>query len=136
MKQRGRPSASALEIITTEIDRVERQKAPHDLTDEETEAWVSIVNSEPAEWFTPATAHLLSQYCRHAIHARRIAELLERACSDPELKVVDYDRLLNMQKRESAIMAVLATKMRLSQQSITNHRGNKKAGAKRKPWES
>ena len=44
-------------------------------------------------------------------------------------------RLLKMQQRESVVVALLATKMRLSQQSTTNHRGNKRPTAT-KPWES
>lgn len=137
MLQRGRKSSVALEIRNPAavLERVERPRAPHDLTDEETEVWAAIVDAEPAEWFTQATLPLLSQYCRHAMHARRISELLEKATSDPQLAVKDYERLLKMQARESSTMKVLATSMRLSQQSTTNHRGNKTPQASRKPWE-
>lgn len=138
MRQRGRKSGTALEIQASSVavlDRVERPKAPHDLTDEETEVWASVVESEAADWFTPATLPLLTQYCRHVVHARRIAELLERATSDPALAVQDYERLLKMQQRESVVLKALATSMRISQQSTTNHRGNKVQTAKRKPWE-
>lgn len=143
MKQRGRVSSSALEIIpSSPIDRVERLRPPHDLTDEETEVWANVVNSEPADWFTASTGPLLAQYSRHVVHARRVAELLEKALSDidqktklPTLKVEDYDRLLRMQERESGAISMLATKMRIAQQSTTNHRGNKKPSASRKPWE-
>lgn len=90
---------------------------------------------EAADWFSPSTAPLLAQYCRHIVSARRIAELIEKATSDPELSVKDYDRLLKIQQRESAIIRSLATTMRISQQATTNHRGNKKPNAARKPWE-
>jgi hypothetical protein len=40
-----------------------------------------------------------------------------------------------MQARESAAIAMLATKMRIAQQSMTNHRGNKKPTPARKLWE-
>lgn len=138
MKQRGRPSAAAIAVMSraTVLDRVERQRPPHDLTDEEVVVWVSVTESQPADWFSPSTVPLLAQYCRHAIHARRVAELIERATSDPDLAVSDYDRLLKMQERESRAIASMATKMRISQQSVTNHRGNSKPGAARKPWES
>jgi hypothetical protein len=143
MKQRGRVSSSALEIIPSSvIDRAERLRPPHDLTDEETEVWVAVVNVEPADWFSASTGPLLAQYCRHVVHARRIAELLEKALSHvdpntklPTLTVDDYDRLLRMQERESGALSMLATKMRIAQQSTTNHRGNKKPSAARKPWE-
>jgi hypothetical protein len=137
MGTRGRTSAASLTIAkVSPVETVERQRPPHDLSDEEVEVWSAVVNSEPADWFSPGNVPLLSQYCRHTIHARRIAELIERATADPELAVSAYDRLLKMQDRESRAIASLATKMRISQQATTNHRGNKKPTAARKPWES
>lgn len=135
--KRGRVSAAALAVSPlTPIERVERQKPPHDLTDEEVEIWSDVVNSEPADWFTRGTRPLLAQYCRHVIGAKRVAELIEKATSDPKLSIIDYDRLLHMQERESRTVAMLATKMRISQQATTNHRGNKKPSAVKKPWEA
>lgn len=137
MGKRGRKSAASLLIAGPKpVEIVERQKAPHDLTDEECEIWVAVVSAEPADWFSPSTAPILAQYCRHVVHARRIAELLERATSDRDLTVTDYDRLLKMQERESRAIASLATKMRVTQQSTTNHRGNKRPNVSRKPWEA
>ena len=46
----------------------------------------------------------------------------------------DYDRLLKMQERETRAITTLATKMRLTQQSTINQRGNKN-GATANPWE-
>lgn len=137
MKTRGRRSLAALEIASPRpLEIVDRQRPPHDLSDEEVEIWSAVVENEAADWFTPATAPILAQYCRHVIHARRVGELLEKATSDPDLEVRDYDRLLKMQERESRAIASLATKMRISQQSLTNHRGNKRPSQARKPWES
>ncbi|MCB1430416.1 MAG: hypothetical protein KDJ66_15040, partial [Nitratireductor sp.] len=94
------------------------------------------VSDFAADWFGPATVPLLTQYCRHTVQARRIAELIERATADPELDVKDYKRLLQMQKAESEIIKGLATTMRISQQSTTNHRGNRKSGKSgKKLWE-
>jgi hypothetical protein len=122
-------------VVSSPIEVVPRQRAPHDLTDEETEVWASVVNTEAADWFSPSTVPLLAQYCRHVVSSRRIAELIEKATSDPELSIVDYNRLLKMQRSESEAIAMLATKMRIAQQSTTNHRGNKTSSASRKPWE-
>jgi hypothetical protein len=135
MGTRGRKSAASLQILAAPIEIVERQRAPHDLTDEETEVWAAVVGTEPADWFSPSTVPLLAQYCRAVIQARRVAELIEKATADPNLDIKDYDRLLTMQARCSSEIAMLATKMRISQQSTTNHRGNKKPSAARKPWE-
>ncbi|EKF39923.1 hypothetical protein NA8A_23364 [Nitratireductor indicus C115] len=124
-----------MEIAVERIETIERQRAPHELNDEETEVWAAVVNSRPADWFSSDTAPLLTQYCREVIQARRVAEMIERATSDPELSIKDYDRLLKMQARQSATIRSLATTMRISQQATTNHRGNKKITSARKPWE-
>ena len=139
MKQRGRQSAAAAQSISvidsSVLDRTERQSAPHDLTDEETEVWARIINTEAADWFTPSNMDLLAQYCRHVIQSRRIAELIEKATSDPQLEIRDYQRLLEMQRGESAALGMLAQKMRISPHSQTNHRGNKNPVGKKRPWE-
>lgn len=136
MVKRGRKSAASLEIVTGSVlEVVERPHCPHDLSDEESEVWFAVVNRLPADWFPTETHPILTQYCRHSVQARRVAELIEKATGDPELSVVDYDRLLKMQERESRAIASLATKLRISQQATTNHRGNKKQISPRKPWE-
>lgn len=132
--KRGRVSAAELAIVPmTPLGAVERQKPPHDLTDEEVEIWQAVVNTEAADWFSPSTAPLLTQYCRHIVTARQIGELKERATNEMDLATMD--KLLQMQARESAAIAMLATKMRIAQQSMTNHRGNKKPTPARKLWE-
>jgi hypothetical protein len=136
MSKRGRVSAAALEIAAVSpIEMVARQRPPHDLTDEEVEVWSAVVNDQAADWFSPSTVPMLAAFCRHTVQARRVAELIEKATGDPELSIQDYDRLLKMQERESRAISSLATKMRISQQATTNHRGNKKPNAARKPWE-
>ncbi len=136
--KRGRTSLAAIitKPITDVIDRVERPKAPADLIDEEVEIWAAVVNRMPADWFGDETLPLLSQYCRHVIQARRIAELIEKATADPKLHIADYERILRMQARESGAIAQLATKMRISQQATTNHRGNRQTKPGKKPWEA
>lgn len=134
MAKRGRPSTASL-LVARPVEVVDRQRPPHDLTDEEVEIWAAVVDNWPADWFSPATTPLLAQYCRHSVKARQIAELIEKSMGDPDLSLQDFDRLLKMQERESRAIASLATKMRISQQATTNHRGNQKTQAKRKLWE-
>jgi len=133
--KRGRYSAAALAIVTP-LGVQERVKPPHDLLDEEVEVWQAIVNAEPADHFSASTIPLLAQYCRHIISAKRIAELIERAAGDKDFSLADYDRLLHMQDRESRAIAILATKMRISQQSTINQRGNHKKPTQVRLWES
>jgi hypothetical protein len=133
--KRGRKSLASLTVSSGVTDIVQRQQAPHDLSDEEVEVWAGVVNAFPADWFTAATVPLLAQYCRHAIHARRIAELLDKSMSDPDMPIKAYADLLKLQIDQSAVLASLATKMRISQQSTTNHRGNSIKTSTKKPWE-
>lgn len=133
--KRGRKSAASLMLadLANTIERVPRQKPPHELNDEEVEVWHAVVTSMPADWFDSGTVPLLTQYCRHVVQTRHLADLIEQATSAKRLVVKDYDRLLKMQQRESAVICSLATKMRITQQSITNHRGHKKTTIE--PWQ-
>ena len=144
MATRGRKSAASLELATVSpVQVIARPICPHDLGDEEAEVWFAVVNRLPADWFPAETLPLLVQYCRQVVQARRIAELIEKATGDVDedgkstLSIKDYDRLLKMQDRESRGISSLATKMRISQQATTNHRGNAKGEITgKKPWES
>jgi hypothetical protein len=77
----------------------------------------------------------LVQLCRHTIHARRIATLIERTITGTQFEIGEYDMLLRMQERESRAMASLQTKLRLTPQATTNHRGNKQSVVTLDPWE-
>ena len=126
MLQRGRKSAASLAVVQSPLETIQRQLAPGELNDEEVEVWSAVVNDQAADWFSPSTVPVLAAYCRHTIAARRVAEYIEKATSDPDLSISDYDRLLKMQERESRAIASLATKMRMTQQSTRTDRGNKK----------
>lgn len=117
------------------IEVVERIKPPHDLTGEEVDIWAATVSAYPADWFTTGNAPLLAQLCRHTIHARRIAALIERTIAGTQFEIGEYDLLLKMQERESRAMASLQTKLRLTPQATTNHRGNKQTVVSLDPWE-
>ena len=144
MRQRGRQSATSLQVVPISVlDRVPRLKPLPELSHAEVEVWKSVVNGKPADWFSSDTAGVLIQYCRHFVHARNIAGLIEKALSDtdpdtglPTLNMDDYGRLLKMQALESREIRMLATTLRITPHSQTNHRGNKKPSTSRKPWES
>src|SRR5262245_44689929 len=116
----GRKSAAALSTPLPDprvIEVAQRPDAPYDLTTEQAAEWWSVVDRLPSDWFPRETHGLLSQYCRHVVVARRVAQLVGAAEKAKKLNVEYYDRLLRMQERESRAIAMLATKMRLSQQS-------------------
>jgi hypothetical protein len=147
--KRGRKTAAVLALVTGPINEIPRQPAPTELNAEQAVVWSNVVASQPADWFNSATKPILVQYCRHVVSARRIAELISEleesvAAEMPETDgaerllvmmsaVKALDRLQKMQERESRAIASLATKMRITQQAITNHRGNHIQA--KKPWD-
>lgn len=138
MAKRGKPSAAALEIahVPGAIETVSRPDAPYDLTDEQAAEWWAVVNRLPADWFPRETHALLTEYCRHVVKSRRIAQLIADAESADEVDIDTLDKLYKMAERESRAISSLATRMRISQQATSTHRANKGTRGVRKPWES
>jgi hypothetical protein len=137
MAQRGRKSAASLEVVRAEaVQAVRRPGPPAELTDEQAEVWQGVTEALPADWFGAETLPLLSQYCRHVIAARRVAQLIEATEGEHDLDLQQYDTLLKMQEREGRAVSSLATRMRITQQALSNHRGNREKKAVAKPWES
>lgn|SRR6185369_4635275 len=139
MKTRGRDSAASLEIVpfaskVAPLERVERPRPPADLTDDQAEEWRAVVNRMPAEWFPRETHALLADYCRHVVMARKISQLIQQSEEGETLDVGEYDRLGRMAERESRVIASLATKMRLTQQT-TYDKTKKKPSTALKPWD-
>lgn len=137
MKTRGRDSAAALEVVpfARALDRVERPRPPAELNPEQAEEWTAVVGRMPADWFPRETHPLLVDYCRHVVMARRIAQLIEQAESGETLDVVEYDRLGKMAERESRVIASLATKMRITQQTTYDKSKKKPVLLSRNPWD-
>lgn len=143
MRQRGRKKPSTLAAVTQKsVEVLQRFDPPEDFSVEEREIWNSVIEAVPNDWFTKANLPLLIQYCRHVDQSRYISTLLAmRDAVDTDgylvLTLKDYDKLLQMQDRETKAITSLATRMRISQQSVTNHRGNGKPTSRvAKPWMS
>lgn len=137
MGARGRLSGSELSLVGAasggQITVESRPDPPLDLTAEQSNEWRAVVASLPADWFRRETHALLSNYCRHAIASKRIAQMIDEYESGEEFDVDTYDKLLRMLQRESASMSSLATRMRMSQQSSYDVKTKKKVNTK-KPW--
>lgn len=141
MTQRGRKSAASLAVVQLAGVGVPRVPPPSRLTAAQRSIWLETVNSKPAEWFGPEHAPLLEQYVRHVVSARVLAEQI--AEFDPEWLKDDeglkrYERLLRMHELEGRAASSLATRMRITQQSV--YRADKAATlagkvTARKPWE-
>lgn len=136
MGTRGRVSAASLEVAKAPpIEKIERPDAPYDLTDEQSEEWWAVVNRLPADWFPRETHGVLSQYCRHVVAARRVAQLVRDAENDGTALDLDrYDQLLKMQEREGRALSSLATRLRITQQATMSEKAKKPMQVK-KPWE-
>jgi hypothetical protein len=134
--QRGRRSAAALQLVESAgtVETIERPRPPAELTGEEVEVWSTVVGAEAADWFRPSQLPLLAQYCRHVVRSNRIAHLIKVAEAADEFDLAEYAGLLKMQERESRAIAMLATKMRLSQQS-TYDKSKRKPVLGKRPWE-
>ena len=135
MGSRGRTSAAALEVRqVSPVETVQRPDAPYDLTDEQSEEWWAVVNRMPADWFPRETHGVLSQYCRHVVAARRVAQLVA-AEEAGEFDLNRYDQLLKMQEREGRALSSLATRLRITQQATVSPKASK-PGQNRKPWQA
>ena len=127
MGARGRKSAASQEIAvpTGVVETIQRPDAPYDLTDEQAAEWWSIVNGMPADWFPRETHGMLSDYCRHVVKSRRVAQMVAAAEEEKELDVEKLDRLYKMADRESRAASSLATRLRITPQSTRSPNARK-----------
>lgn len=97
-----------------------RPDPPASLTEEQGVLWRSIVDQKPAGWFDSASEPLLAAYCRAVTTldavAKEINKLGKRCLADPE-KLTKVLRLKKLEDAQAKLMAALATKLRLTQQS-------------------
>lgn len=119
-----------------------RMAPPAELTDEQAEIWRGIVATKPPEWWNADSAPLLVAYCQAITDARKIEDLIRRfdpATIEDGDGVAQFDKLLQMRARHAGILATLATKMRLAQQSRYNESRaatlDKHTAAGTKPWQ-
>ena len=117
MGTRGRKSAAELSVIQ---GIPQRPEPPSELTPQQAEEWRAVVARMPVDWFGREIWPLLCAYCRHVVNSRHIAKLIE-AAHDLEIgdraSLMRFNRLLGMQERQSNVLAGLATRMRLTNQS-------------------
>ena len=142
MGERGPKSAEELMVTASSAALVQRMEPPDELwRDEECAVWRQVVEALPADWFSPADAPLLVQYCRHVVQARRVAQLIRQMeHTSAPLDLDAWTRLMRAQDAQSAAVARLATKMRLSQQSRYGARAAHTAARRgtrgKAPWET
>lgn len=134
MKQRGRKTG--LSVVTdAPISAHDRPEPPVDLTPAQRLEWIQVVNALRADWFGAETLAVLSQYCRHVVTAKHIAELIRQLEQKEEIDTGEYDQLLRMQERESRIIVSLATKLRITPQATYHPEKTKGKGKVTTPWD-
>jgi hypothetical protein len=99
------------------VEGVQRPEPPSSLRKADAKIWREVVDRMPANWFPRETHGLLMQYCRHEStlgYIDKVVAKLQRS-SNPDLS--EIRKMLRERRLESKMVATLATKMRLSQQS-------------------
>lgn len=141
MGLRGPKSAAALTVHPGGLQR--RPDPPECLTEQQKATWIAVALTKPPDWFAADSFPLLVAYCK-AIEAYGVVSAQIDAFDPEWLTTVEglkrYDTLTIVREREARTLAMLATRMRLSQQSRMTERkaatADKAAGSGRKPWES
>lgn len=86
---------------------------PADLSDAEAIIFRSVVAAMPAGWFMADTVGLLNEYCRAVNACNKLAAMRNSS----GLALRDLTMLLSAHEKQARLVAMFATKMRLSQQS-------------------
>ena len=79
----------------------------------------------------------LERFCRHVVTARRIAASITvmEESTDDSLDIEENSQLIKLQIGESRILASLATKLRITQQSTVRAEQARKPSEQKRPWE-
>ena len=142
MKQRGRVSAASMAVAVMDAaPGTPRLAATVLLTDAERDVWAALVNDMPAEHFSAKDVPNLEAYCRHVMYGRLLADRIQQfnpAWLDTDDGPKRYDKLLSMHEREVRAASSLATRLRITPQSLQHpETAGRRAGKPktRKPWE-
>lgn len=127
MGSRGRKSQADLSVVGS-TDAVDRPAPPEELTSEQKQVWLNVVNSLPADHFGEETLGALIQLCRHTVSARRIEQLSRAEEQSEDFDLSNYDRIRKMAERESRMISSLMVKLRISPSTTDDRRDKGKRG--------
>lgn len=117
-----RPSQVGLQTLQlvkdSPLEVVKRLRPPAELTPEQKEEFIRVVDSMPADWFAPGHTAALVQYCRHVIMARKVAQVIDAMMLSEDIDPIKISELVKRQEAESRIIGKLMTMLRLTPQSI------------------
>lgn len=137
---RGRKSTASLLVIAAGPGLL--PEAPDTLTAKQAELWRAVVATKPSGWWGADSLPLLVAYVK-AVEAHGVVsaqlDAFDVAWLADDDGVKRFDRLTLVFDRMSKLIALLATKMRLSQQSRYDTQkasvADRHAGAGTKPWQ-
>ncbi len=141
MGARGRKSSKELSTISSGGLEIHRRPDPPDhMGEDAVKVWRAVVNSLPADWFSPGTQPLLEAFCGLTVSQRNTIMALQRIEREAnDFQRDEWGRVLKQLGEISGRIATLATRMRLTPQSRYGARGADTAarsvGDFRKPWE-
>lgn len=142
MKQRGKQSeVSIVSPKANVLTANQRVVAPAHLTDAEVQVWNELIADQPATAFSETHIPLIEMYCRHVVNGRVLADEIlnfDRSWLADDDGLKRYDRLLGMAERETRAASSLATRLRITRQSLheeTAANEVKRHNKSRKPWE-
>jgi hypothetical protein len=136
MEQRGRTSIAALEVANhSAVAQMKRCEPPMELGPEERHEWLKVVEDLPSDWFRASNVAVLEAYCRAVVNGRRLTEMLSEMLGSHDFDLRSYERLLKLQDAQHRTVTMMATKMRLTQQSMVDPERRKEQKRARKPWE-
>lgn len=138
-----RLKAFANTLSAPDAKTFERPQPPSYLTESQCEIWREVVSRLPPDWFPPETLPLLEQYCYHILEARELGKRINNFKIKTSKDEDKRDKLVRKQMALTNILSMLATRMRLTQQSLVDRRRQRQAmvedeanGFDKKPWEA
>lgn len=137
----GRQSGAALEVVTAMPGVAHRPEAPAHLTEAQAVEWKRVVDACPSDWFPAETHGTLESYCRHTVSERELDVEVEAAkeIQDPMSRLEVMKEYLKLRQAESRAAMSCATKLRITNQALTNHKTSRTpedgGGAAKNPWE-
>jgi hypothetical protein len=93
-----------------------RPPPPKSLSDWERALWLKVTNSLPHDWFRPENVDLLESYCHGMTGEKYLDEMLDEMRA-ARIGGIEYQRLQRVRNQTAHTNAMIATKMRLTQQS-------------------
>ena len=136
----GRKSSASL-AVAAPVRLEHMPEAPAYITPEQDDIWRLVISSAGGDLISPESYPVLVEYCRAVVSSNQIAAQLD--AFDPEWAKDDeglkrWDKLLQMQERESRKIASLAVKLRLTPSTRVHPEKAgtvERKGVKLKPWE-